>query len=139
MKTIALALSVAALFASAVASAQESTEYAGYTGFVSTKTRTQVLDELRQARQNGEVRDGEQYPWPVAEAAGPGKTRGEVRAETLAAIERGEVRYGEQYPDFQSNVAPQQSKTRAEVKAELAAYRKTYPAVSDDIDVASSN
>ena len=40
MKNLAIALSVATLFASAAVSAQEvSGEYSGYTGFVSTKTR----------------------------------------------------------------------------------------------------
>ncbi|TFW15996.1 DUF4148 domain-containing protein [Duganella callida] len=94
MKTIAIALSVATLFASAAVSAQE-TDYTGYTGFVSTKTRA------------------------------------EVKAETLAAIQRGEVRDGEQYgaPVQAAPVA----KTRADVKAELAAYRKTHKEVADDI------
>jgi hypothetical protein len=94
MKTIAIALSVATLFAAATVSAQE-TAYTGYTGFVSSKTRA------------------------------------EVKAETLAAIQRGEVRDGEAYGQFPTNVQPQ-PKTRAEVKAELAAYRKTHKEVADD-------
>lgn len=95
MKTIAIAI---ALFASATVSAQEATEYSGYTGFVSTTTRAQVQAETRLALQRGEIRDGEQYPAP--------------RVEQAPA-----------------------AKTRAEVKAELVAYRKIHVAVSDDVAV----
>jgi hypothetical protein len=99
MKTVAIALSFAAtLFAFGTASAQESTEYSGYTGFVSTATRAQVEEATRLAIQRGEVSDGEQYS--------------AVLAQPAAAV-----------------------KTRAEVKAELVAYRKTHPEVSDDISV----
>ncbi|WP_373991940.1 DUF4148 domain-containing protein [Duganella sp. BuS-21] len=62
------------------------------------------------------------------------KTRAEVKAETLAAIQRGELRSGEQYPGAEFAVpAGQTSKTRAEVKAELAAYRNLHRVVTDDI------
>jgi hypothetical protein len=87
MKTIAIALSIAALFASTAASAQEqlpfAETYSGYTGFVSTKTRAEVRDELRLALQRGEVVSGEQYPERVLDAA-THKTRGQVRAELAA-------------------------------------------------------
>jgi hypothetical protein len=93
MKTIAIALSIAALYTAAAASAQEqlqSTEtYSGYTGFVSTKTRAEVRDELRLARQRGEVVSGEQYPERVLDAATKGKTRAQVRVE-LAAYRSGQ-------------------------------------------------
>jgi len=125
MKNIAIALSVAAtLFASAAVSAQETTEYSGYTGFVSTQTRAEVQAAARQALQNGDIVGGEAYPGPVAAAAGPGKTRAEVKAATLLALQRGEIRSGEQYPDFSNDVAPVEGKTRAEVKAELIAHRQ---------------
>jgi len=96
MKTIAVALSVAALFASAAVSAQESDNFLSEIASVSTKTRA------------------------------------EVKAETLAAIQRGELRDGEQYPNPAVG-QPVVQRTRAEVKAELAAYRKTHRVVSDDI------
>ncbi|WP_229262407.1 DUF4148 domain-containing protein [Duganella guangzhouensis] len=96
MKNLTIALSIAAaVFASSAVSAQESAEYSGYTGFVSTKTRAQVQEELHLAQQRGEIRDGEQYS------------------------------------EFKVDAAP--AKTRAEVKAELAAYRKTHAEVSDDV------
>jgi hypothetical protein len=99
MKNIAIALSLAAtVFAAGAASAQDSTEYSGYNGFVSTATRAQVKAETRLAIQRGEISDGEQYP--------------------VSLVERAAV-----------------AKTRAEVKAELAAYRKTHPEVSDDVSV----
>ncbi|MTV39848.1 DUF4148 domain-containing protein [Duganella radicis] len=86
MKNIAIALSVATLFASAAVSAQEfSGEYAGYTGFVSTKTRAEVKAETLAAIQRGEIRDGEQYPDPRAgQAPVQAKTRAEVKAELAA-------------------------------------------------------
>lgn len=97
MKTIAITLSIAAtLFAAGAASAQESTEYSGYNGFVSTASRAQVQAETRLALQHGEISDGEQYPATLVER---------VPA----------------------------AKTRAEVKAELIAYRKTHQEVSDDV------
>lgn len=96
MKTVAIALSAAALFTSAAVSAQESDNFLNEIASVSTKTRA------------------------------------EVKAETLAAIQRGELRDGEQYPNPAVG-QPLVQRTRAEVKAELAAYRKTHKEVSDDI------
>jgi hypothetical protein len=85
MKTIALALSAAALLASAAVSAQEFGEYAGNTSFVSTKTRAEVKAETLAAIARGEVRDGEQYPDPrVGLPAAQPKTRAEVKAELAA-------------------------------------------------------
>ena len=62
------------------------------------------------------------------------KSRAQVKAETLAAIQRGEVQDGEQYSSPSLGLTPP-TKTRAEVKAELAAYRKTHQEVSDDVTV----
>lgn len=83
MKTIAITLSIAALFASAAVSAQET--YEGYTGFVSTKTRAEVKAETLAAIKRGELRDGEQYPNPVVgQSVTTTKTRAEVKAELAA-------------------------------------------------------
>lgn len=84
MKTIAITLSIAALFASAAVSAQET--YEGYTGFVSTKTRAEVKAETLAAIKRGELRDGEQYPNPVVgqSVTTATKTRAEVKAELAA-------------------------------------------------------
>ena len=84
MKNIAIALSVATLFASAAVSAQESTEYSGYSNFVSTKTRAEVKAETLAAIQRGQLRDGEQYPGPFQDVAPAAKTRAQVKAELLA-------------------------------------------------------
>jgi hypothetical protein len=54
-----------------------------------------------------------------------------VKAELRVAQERGEISVGEQYPQPKEDASP--AKTRAEVKAELAAYRKTHAEVADDI------
>lgn len=94
MKNIAIALTLTALFAT-VAGAASAQEYSGYTGFVSTKTRTQV------------------------------------QAETREAIKLGEIRSGEQYPDTAVEQTAVKPKTRAQVKAELAAYRQAHPNAAD--------
>ncbi|WP_343729443.1 DUF4148 domain-containing protein [Duganella sp.] len=85
MKTIAIAVTAATLFASAAVSAQEFGEYAGNTSFVSTKTRAEVKAETLAAIQRGELRDGEQYPDPRAgQLPVQAKTRAEVKAELAA-------------------------------------------------------
>jgi hypothetical protein len=85
MKTIAIALTAAALFASAAVSAQNNEDYAGNTSFVSTKTRAEVKAETLAAIQRGELRDGEQYPDPrVGQPEVKAKTRAEVKAELIA-------------------------------------------------------
>jgi hypothetical protein len=81
MKNLAIAFSVATLFASAAVSAQE---YSGNTSFVSTKTRAEVKAETLAAIQRGELRDGEQYPAPSPALAPEAKTRAEVKAELAA-------------------------------------------------------
>ncbi len=55
------------------------------------------------------------------------KTRAQVQAETREAIRLGEIRSGEQYPDASVERTAAPSKTRAQVKAELAAYRQSHP------------
>ena len=53
--------------------------YTGYTGFVSTKSRAEVLQELHDAQRCGEINSGDAYPGPlVAQSV---KTRAEVIAE----------------------------------------------------------
>ena len=53
--------------------------YMGYTGFVSTKTRAQVIQELHDAQRRGEIYSGEDYPGPLVSASV--KSRDEVVAE----------------------------------------------------------
>lgn len=56
--------------------------YTGYTGFVSTKSRAEVMQELRDAQRRGEIDSGDAYPGPlVAQSV---KTRAEVVAELKA-------------------------------------------------------
>jgi len=53
--------------------------YTGYTGFVSTKSRAEVVQELRDAQRRGEIVTGDAYPGPlVAQSV---KTRAEVISE----------------------------------------------------------
>ena len=116
MKNAAIALSVAALFASAALSAQETSQL----------TRAQVVAEYQAAVAAGNAPlSGEQYTGNNATFVST-KTRADVRAELLAAQQRGEVTSGEQYQNqVPSTVA--EGKTRAQVRAELAAYREAYP------------
>lgn len=54
----------------------------GYTNFVSTKTRAEVIAELGEAQRRGEIVSGEAYPGPLT--APTSKTRAEVVAELKA-------------------------------------------------------
>jgi hypothetical protein len=124
MKNAAIALSLAALFASAAipAQAQESSQ------LTSQLTRAQVIAEYQAAVASGNAPvSGEQYTGNN-NAFGSTKTRAEVRAELLAAQQRGEVTSGEQYQNQVPGPAAA-GKTRAQVRAELAAYREAYPAL----------
>lgn len=56
--------------------------YQGNTSFVSTKTRAQVVQELREAQQRGEIYAGEAYPGPFPASV---KARSAVVAE-LAGV-----------------------------------------------------
>ncbi|WBS03134.1 DUF4148 domain-containing protein [Pseudoduganella sp. SL102] len=114
MKTIAIALSVAALFASVNASA------------TTQLTRAQVIADYAAAVASGNrpaVDDS--YAGSFADAVST-KTREEVRAELHVAQQRGEILAGEQYPFVATDVAGI-GKTRAEVAAELAADRRANP------------
>ncbi|QBE63706.1 DUF4148 domain-containing protein [Pseudoduganella lutea] len=114
MKTIAIALSAAALFASAHASA------------TAQLTRAQGVAEYSAAIASGHhlVHDGS-YAGTFADGLST-RTRDEVRAELRIAQQRGELTVGEQYPFVSSDVSGT-GKTRAEVAAELAADRHTNP------------
>jgi len=63
-------------------SANSGEGYQGYVSFVSTKTRAQVVQELREAQKRGEIYDGESYPGPFA--ATTTKSRAVVLAELAA-------------------------------------------------------
>lgn len=121
MKTAAIALSVAALFASAAVSAQD----------VTPLTRAQVIAEYRAAVADGNgPLLGEQYPGSKVESAST-LTRQQVAAELRVARERGEVLDGEQYPVVAADVGGE-AKTRAQVRAEFAAYRVANPKLYDE-------
>ena len=115
MKKVAIALSLA-LLASTVVYAQEATQL----------TPAQVIAEYKAAVTAGQApNSGELYASSLPEAVST-KTRDEVRAELRIAQQRGEIASGEQYPRFETEaVAP--AITRAQVRAELAAYRQANP------------
>jgi hypothetical protein len=96
MKNAAIALSVAALFASAAVSAQETSQL----------TRAQVVAESQAAVAAGNAPlSGEQYSGNNSAFVST-KTRADVRAELLAAQQRGEVTSGEQYQNQVPRDAP---------------------------------
>lgn len=100
-------------------------------------SRQQVLDELAQARSNGDIvvpgelggSARERFPalFPVPPTQATALTREAVRAELLAALQRGEVPRGD--VDLAAGRAPAidaaardvaQGRTRAQVRTELA-------------------
>ena len=89
-------------------------------------TRAQVIAEYKAAVAAGLApNSGELYAGSIPEAVST-KTRDEVRAELRLAQQRGEVVSGEQYPQFPTEAAAP-AVTRAQVRAELAAYRQANP------------
>jgi hypothetical protein len=87
----------------------------------SSKTRTQVVAELQQARANGEINVGDaDYPYQPKFVST--KTRAEVVAELVQARANGELSVGDaDYPRLPAFVS---TKTRAQVQAELVEYNK---------------
>lgn len=117
MKTaiIAAVTAIAALSASATVSAHEG---AGL-------PRVHVTAPAATA---GNAAYGEQYAGTTFEWVST-KTREQVKAEVLRARQRGELVDGEQYPQPVTGTG-EQGKTRAQVRAELAAYRVANPDAS---------
>ncbi|MFT0546169.1 DUF4148 domain-containing protein [Allopusillimonas ginsengisoli] len=84
------------------------------------KTRAQVLVELQEARALGLLSNGElDYPPAVSDSSNS-KSRQAVLAELDAARKAGTLSSGEL--DYPPAFPIRSSKTRAEVRAELAAY-----------------
>ncbi|MCA1325032.1 DUF4148 domain-containing protein [Herbaspirillum sp. alder98] len=85
------------------------------------KTRTQVIEELKQARAAGLISSGD-YDYPKLAPFVSTKTRAQVVEELKQAQARGEVNVGDAYypysPEFTS------TKSRAQVQAELVQYEK---------------
>lgn len=113
MKTIATILAIATLSASAAVSAHEGASI----------PHVHVVAERNAAAGNAAY--GELYAGTYFETVST-KTREQVKAEVLLARQRGELVDGEQYPAQPVDTGAQ-GKTRAEVRAELAAYRATNP------------
>jgi hypothetical protein len=119
MKTIAIALSAVAVFASATVSAQETSQV----------TRAQVIAEYQAARAAGQL-DVPSEAYPGNQVFVSTKTRADVKAELKLAQQRGEVTSGEQYP---ADFASPSYKSRAQVRAELAVARKAPTDLNADL------
>jgi hypothetical protein len=105
-----IALATFAVAASAgTAFAQEATPD-NWNDVVSTKTRAQVLAELKQARADGSIKAGSAgYLNPIVSQ----KSRDEVRGEVLAAARSGELsRIDAEAYGFDGRRAPVQAATR---------------------------
>lgn len=113
MKTIATIVATIALSASAAVSAHEGASI----------TRVEIVAERNAAASYATY--GEQYAGNTFETVST-KTREQVKAEVLIARQRGELVHGEQYPAQPIDTGAQ-GKTRAEVRAELVAYRAANP------------
>lgn len=110
MNTKKLIVSAAMLIATGAAFAQQATEWVvPDANFVSTKTRAEVVAELKQAQTNGVYAvGGEEFPGQTLAANGrsqsgatlaSGKTRAEVKAEVAQAQANGAfVVGGEEFP-----------------------------------------
>lgn len=114
MKTIALVLSAAAMLSTAGVSAAAP----------SAAAAAVHADHVTVVAEGSAITSGELYSGTHFQTVST-KTREQVRAEVLSARERGELVAGEQYP--YTPAAQGQGKTRAEVQAELAAYRLANP------------
>jgi len=92
--------------------------------FVSTRTRAEVLAELKQAQADGthRVLDTE---YPIIKQAGTPRTRAAVLAELKQAQDDGSYYANDiTYPIIPTVAV---SRSRDEVRAELDAYRKAHP------------
>lgn len=105
-----IALATFAVAASAGnAFAQEATPD-GWSDVVSTKTRAQVMAELKQARADGSIKaGGAGYLNPIVSQ----KSRADVRGEVLAAARSGELaRIDAEAYAFDGRIAPAPAATR---------------------------
>lgn len=92
--------------------------------FVSSRTRAEVVAELKQAQADDAYRvlDTE---YPIIKQAGTPRTRAEVLAELKQAQDDGSYYVNEAtYPIVPTAAV---SRSRSDVRAELDAYRKAYP------------
>jgi anti-sigma28 factor (negative regulator of flagellin synthesis) len=92
--------------------------------FVSTRTRAEVVAELKQAQADGTylVLDTE---YPIIKQAGTPRTRAEVLAELKQAQDDGSYYVNDvSYPVIPTATA---SRSRDEVRTELDAHRKAHP------------
>ncbi|MFW7342338.1 DUF4148 domain-containing protein [Pollutimonas sp. H1-120] len=117
MKTAIYALMISFSLVAGAAQAANSDAVAS-----ASKTRTQVVAELHEARALGLMSHGE-LDYPLALQASSSKTRQQVQAELAAARAAGTLSHGElDYPPSATDLS---SKTRAEVLVELAAARQS--------------
>jgi hypothetical protein len=86
MKAKHLIAAVAVFAAAGSVFAQQTEFVAPDANFVSTKTRAQVVSELKQARANGELQ-AKEYVDTNAMMAGEPRSRNEVRAEAAQAVQ----------------------------------------------------
>jgi len=114
-------IAAVAVFAAAGSAFADSTyPYVDHSGFVSTKSRAEVIAELNQANANGQVAHNTEFVEFTNKNVASGKTRAEVRAELEKAYAEGQYASNRntEFVEF-TNVAS--TKTRDQVRQEAVA------------------
>lgn len=116
-------IAAVAVFAAGSAFADSTYPYVDHSGFVSTKTRAEVVAELNQANANGQVAHNTEFVEFTNKNVASGKTRAEVRAELEDAYAQGQYasNRNSEFVEF-TNVAS--TKTRDQVRQEAVAASK---------------
>lgn len=108
-------IAAATLFAAAGSVLADSTyPYVEFTNVAGTKTRAEVVNELKQAQASGEISRQREYVEHTQVASG--KTRAEVRAELEKDYAEG--RYAANRPEYVEFTAVASTRTRDEVRKE---------------------
>lgn len=100
--------------AAGAALADNTYPYVDHSNFAGTKTRAEVVGELKQASTSGALARNKEYVEHTNVASG--KTRAEVRAELEADVETG--RYASNNKEFVEFTAVASTRTRDEVRSE---------------------
>jgi len=112
MNTKNLIAAFAVLTAAGSAFAESTFPYVDFSGFVSTKTRAEVVAEMNQPA----AQQVAKTEWVEFTKVASGKTRAEVRAELAQANAAGQLNRNQEFVEF-TNVAS--TKTRDEVRNEM--------------------
>lgn len=122
---------IAAVAVFAATSSAFASEWVDFSNFKSTKTRAEVVAEIKQANANGQVAGNSEFVEFKSAPVASGKTRAEVRAELEKAYADGQLATNgsSEFVEF-TNVAS--SKTRDQVRQEAIAGTKASTAAAGE-------